>query len=87
MQLNSITSRNSVLSSPFQFKALPLPGETATEAHCFYVPANMVRPRDYRKNRPDSVNSIDDIASQPFVSLKHKNFSQLHIIIFTIIKT
>lgn len=59
-----------------QFKALPLPGETAAESHFFYVPANMVRPlqvkpREIRnKTRPASINSIDDVTtSTPFVSL------------------
>lgn len=36
---------------------MPLPGETTTESHFFYVPADMVRPREFHRSRPVSVDS------------------------------
>lgn len=47
---------------------MPLPGEQPAESHFFYVPANMVRPNEFRKARPDSVNSVDEVPSSSIVS-------------------
>lgn len=59
-----------------------LPGETAAEPQCFYVPANMVRPRDFRRTRPASVNKNDDVTTPPVVSLKPKVQTDAFIIPF-----
>lgn len=48
---------------------MPLPGEKAAEPQCFYVPANMVRPTEFCRSRPASVDTMnDEITSLPVVS-------------------
>lgn len=50
---------------------MPLPGEKAAEPQCFYVPANMVRPRDFCRSQPASADTMnDEITSMPVVSFQ-----------------
>lgn len=46
----------------FKFKALPAPGETAAEAHFFYVSANMIQSSNSR-SRPEPTVSKSSTVS------------------------
>lgn len=60
---------------------MTLPGEAAAEPQCFYVPANMVRARDFCRSRPASVDTMnDEVTSMPVVSFQCENNSEDYLI-------
>lgn len=65
---------------------MPLPGEQAAEPQCFYVPANMVRPRDFSRSRPASVDTMnDEITSMPVVSFQSEINTKVKFILYPLI--